>query len=87
MEFKPKTEQALEEWMGAYSSDSQHDEDETRKFYCFVCQYVQDHGYRMNQRAIMEAIKKGFDDRVALESNKSSVFQLVLVQRVRYLIF
>jgi hypothetical protein len=58
MEFKRKTEQALDEWMGAYSSDSQRDEDETRKFYYFVSQYVQDHGYRINQRAMMEAIKK-----------------------------
>lgn len=50
MVFKHKTEQALDEWVGAYSSDNaDYNSDEARKFYLFVSQYLQDHGYRMNQ--------------------------------------
>lgn len=36
---------------------NEHGEDEARKFYCFVSQYLQDHGYKMNQRAMNDAIK------------------------------
>jgi hypothetical protein len=57
MAFKHKTDQALNEWVGTYTSETEHGEDEARKFYCFVSQYLQDHGYKMNQRAMNDAIK------------------------------
>lgn len=58
MLFKQKTERALNEWVGSYISVNDHDSDEARKFYFFVSQYLQDHGYWMNQAAMRNAIRR-----------------------------
>jgi hypothetical protein len=60
MVFKHQTEQALDEWVGSYISDTHQNSEEARKFYLFVSQYLQDHGYRMNQAAMRNAIKRRF---------------------------
>ena len=56
MEFRPNTSSALDRWIGADTWHTRHPNDMAR-WYDFVDQYQRDHGYDIDEVAVLEEIE------------------------------
>lgn len=57
MKLNPKTSDALDKWLGTDTWHKSHDLDMAR-FYDFVDQYQQDHGYSINESELQQEMEK-----------------------------
>ncbi len=73
--FKPGTEAALKQWIGARTWDSGHPAD-TRRFYEFVNQYYLDHGHVIDERGLRAKIK----DLLRMNGYPTVAYQEKLIQ-------